>query len=99
MIKLSKIVFTQETAGYYLNHYVSKNKMVVWKEIVPPLIGQPVVIIPTLLAPQQGMTCPCRLERCRIRTWDCRFYSLEHYHSTTTSPDGDVVAYSKTALG
>ena len=42
-----------------------------------PLEGQPAVIIPTLLAPQQGMTCPCRLERCRIRTQDCRFKVLQ----------------------
>ena len=33
---------------------------------LPPLRGQPAVIMPTLLAPQQGMTCPCRLERCWI---------------------------------
>ena len=39
----------------------------------------------SLLAPQQGMTCPCRLERCRIWTRDCRFYSLVHYHRATTS--------------
>ena len=43
---------------------------------LPPLRGQPAVVMPTLLAPQQGMTCPCRLERCRIRTQDCRFNSL-----------------------
>ena len=51
---------------------------------LPPLRGQPAV--PTLLAPQQGMACPCRLERCRIWTRDCRFHSLVHYHWATTSP-------------
>ena len=29
---------------------------------LPPLRGQPAFIMPTLQAPQQGMTCPCRLE-------------------------------------
>ena len=53
---------------------------------LPPLRGQPAVIMPTLLAPQQGMTCPFRLERCRIRTRDCRFYSLVHYQWATKSP-------------
>ena len=52
-----------------------------------PLRGQPVVIMPTLLAPQQGMTCPCRMERCRIWTRDCRFYILVHYQWATTSPN------------
>ena len=52
---------------------------------LPPLRGQPAVIMPTLLAPQQGMTCPCRLKRCWIRTRNCRFYSLVHYHWATKS--------------
>ena len=43
---------------------------------LPPLRDQPAVIMPNLLAPKQGMTCPCRLERCRIRTQDCRFSEL-----------------------
>ena len=46
--------------------------------------------MPTLLALQQGMTCPCRLERCWIRTWDCRFYSLQ----CTTNKPPHVVAQS-----
>ena len=45
--------------------------------------------MPTLLAPQQGMTCPCRLERCLIRTQDCRFYSLVHCQWATTSPTNE----------
>ena len=44
------------------------------------------VIMPTLLAPQQGATCPCRLERCRIRTRDGRFHSLVHYHWWLNEP-------------
>ena len=47
---------------------------------LPPHRGQPAVIMPTLLAPQQGMTCPCMLERCWIQTQDCMFHSLVHYH-------------------
>ena len=65
---------------------------------LPPLRGQPAVIMPTLLTPQQRLTCPCAGWRDAgfkpIQTRDCRFYSLVHYQWATTSPKRQILMHN-----